>query len=482
MKKFFPLLTILLLFSCKKSFEELNTDPNNPVTADVKLVLTAAEDNILSEFSRIEESYDYMSGTFIRAFAGAQNFYDQWDEINNRYSDWDKLYNGLFDAKDVITRGTAQGLWHHVGVAKILTAITLGYLTDIYGDIPYSEALQGPAVPAPHFDPQSKIYDDIFTLLDQGVVDLGKTPVNTLGSEDFIFNGSITKWKGVAYLLLARFHNHSSIKDPMGSATEALKNIDNGLAAGFVSSAGDLVYPYKNSGKDNPWSGFYTGNPWILASYDFMNLLVTTNDPRKENYWTKALIDGTYRGKENSSPTSGNLIQTYSRLGGYFDKKDSPMHIATYSEFRFIEAEAAFRKGDLIRAADAYNKGIIASIDKVSPWYAGTVSGTALTQYVQKITDYKQINAQETSAGITLAKIMTQKYIAMFPMNTESWVDVRRHNYQYPGPGYQKIPTNDFGIPVATSFTWRGLYPQNELSKNPNTPITNLYQKLWWNQ
>jgi hypothetical protein len=480
MKKLLPLVTLLLLVSCKKSFEELNTDPNNPVTADVKLVLTAAEDNILSEYSRIEESYDFMSGTFVRYFAGAQNFYDQWNEITNRESDWDKWYNGLLDAKDVINRGSAQGLWHHVAVAKILTAGTLGYLTDIYGDIPYSEALQGPAMPAPHFDSQASIYEAVFSLLEQSITDMDRTPVKALGTEDFIYNGNVQKWRGLAYLLLARFHNHLSIKNPAVSAVDVLKYADKGLAAGLTSSEGDFVYPYKNSGRDNPWSGFYSQNPWILVSFDFMNLMTATNDPRRESYFTKALSDGTYRGKENSSPTTGNLIQIYSRMGGYFDKKDSPMHMATYAEFRFIEAEAAFRKGDLPRAADAYNKGVVASIDKVSPWYTAQLSGAALTQYVQKINDYKQNNAQETSVTITLAKIMTQKYIAMFPMNTESWVDVRRHNYQF--PGYQKIPTNDNGVPVATSFTWRGLYPLNELSKNPNTPPATLFQKLWWNQ
>ncbi|MBC7777798.1 MAG: SusD/RagB family nutrient-binding outer membrane lipoprotein [Phycisphaerae bacterium] len=480
MKKIFPVLAILLLFSCKKSFEELNTDPNNPVTADVKLVLTAAEDNILSEYSRIEESYDYMSGTFIRAFAGTYSFYDQWNEITNRESDWDKLYNGLLDAKDVIKRGTEQELWHHVAVAKILSAHTLGYMTDIYGDIPYSEALQGPLVPAPRTDTQQTIYVTIFTLLEESIVDLERTPVKPLGAEDFVYGGNVQKWKGLAFLMLARYHNHLSIKDPITSAHAALIYVENGLAAGFTSSNLDFVYPYKNSGRDNPWSGFYSQNPWILASYDFMNLLETSNDPRKENYWTKALTDGAYRGKDNSSPTSGNLIQTYSRLGGYFDKKDAPMHLATYAELRFIEAEAAFRSSDLPRAADACNLGIIASIDKVSAWYTGTVTGNDLAQYVQKIADYKQNNAQETAQTITLEKIMTQKYIAMFPMNVESWVDVRRHNYQY--PGYHRIPHDDNDVPVATSFVWRGLYPQNEVSTNPNIPQTTLYQKLWWNE
>ncbi len=480
MKKLLPILAILLLFGCKKSFEELNTDPNNPVTADVKLVLTAAEDNILSEFSSREESYDFMSGTFIRAFAGTYSFYDNWNEITNRESDWDKLYNGLLDAKDVIKRGTDQELWQHVAVAKILTAYTLGYMTDIYGDIPYSEALQGPAIPAPHADAQETVYNTIFMLLEESVVDLEKTSVKPLGAEDFVYGGNIQKWKGLAYLLQARYHNHLSIKDPMGSATKALAAVDKALEAGFMASDGDFVYPYKDSGRDNPWSGFYSQNPWMVASYDFMNLLETSNDPRKENYWTRALIDSTYRGKDNSSPTTGNLIQTYSRLGGYFDKKDSPMLLATYAELRFIEAEAAFRKSDFIRAAPAYNLGVVASIEKVSPWYTGTLSGNALTDYVQKINDYKQNNAQETDQTITLEKIMTQKYVAMFPMNVESWVDVRRHKYQY--PNYQKIPTDDNGVPVASSFAWRGLYPQNEVSTNVNIPASTLYQKLWWNE
>lgn len=480
MKKLFPLLTLLLLLGCQKSFEELNTDPNNPVTADVKLVLTAAEDNILAEYSRFEVSYDYMSGSFIRAFAGRLGVMDQWDEITNRDSDWDKLYNGLLDAKDVMTRGTEQELWHHVAVAKILTAHTLGYLTDIYGDIPYSEALQGPLVPAPRLDPQESIYNAIFALLDESLVDFDRTPIRALGAEDFIYNGSVEKWKGVANLLLARYHNHLSIKDPMGSADNTLNYIDNALAVGFNSSDGDFVYPYKGSGRDNPWSGSYTLSPWIFASFDFMNLMETTNDPRQENYWTTAISDGAYRGKENSSPTTGDLISIYSRLGGYFDKKDSPMHLATYAELRFIEAEAAFRSGDLPRAAEACNKGVVASIDKVSPWYIGQLGSSELPMYLQKIDDYKLANAEETMSSISLEKIMTQKYTAMFPMNIESWVDVRRHNYQY--PDYQKIPTDDNGNPVASDFVWRGLYPQNELSKNPNVPITTLHQKLWWNE
>ncbi len=480
MKKLYFIIIALLLCSCENSLVGLNTDPNNPVTADVKLVFTAAEDKILAEFSINEVSYDYKSGTFIRAFAGRLSFFDQWDEITNRDGDWDGVYNGLLDASDVIKRGTEQGLWHHVGAAKILTAVGLGYLTDTYGAMPYSEALQGPSLPAPTFDSQESIYNDIFALLEGSIADLDKDTNLPLGVEDFVYKGNVQRWKAAAYLLLARYRNHLSLRQPMESAITVLNFVDQAKAAGLTSSDGDLVYPYEISGKTNPWAGFYKDSPWILASFDFMNLMETTNDPRIENYWAKTLNDGTYRGKDNSSPTTGDLRRTYSKLGGFFGEESSPMHIATYSEFLFIEAEAAFRSGNVGREARAHNEGIIASIDKISFWYSSQLSGNDLAQYHQKIDDYKQNYTQETAASISLEKIMTQKYTAMFPMNGESWVDVRRHNYQF--PNYQKIPTDDNGNPVAASFVWRGIYPQNELSKNPNTPESNLFQKLWWNE
>lgn len=480
MKRALCLFLLLGVFGCDSALEDLNVDPNNPVTADVPLVLTAAEDNILSQFSKTEISYDYMSGPFIRAFAGRFSFHDQWEEITNRDSDWDAHYNGLLDAKDVIVRGTEQELWQHVGVAKILTALTLGYLTDIYGAIPYSEALQGPAVPAPHFDTQESLYNTIFSLLEAGITDLERPTNFALGEEDFIYNGNVQRWKAAGYLLLARYHNHLSVRQPAASATRVLEVVDQAKAAGLTSSDGDLAYPYEIAGRINPWAGFYKESPWILASFDFMNLMLTTADPRTENYWTKAVNDGVYRGKENSSPTTGDLTGAYSRLGGFFGEEDSPMPVATYAEFRFIEAEAAWRSGDAARAAAAYNAGIVASIDKVTPWYRSRLSGDDLVQYQQKIDDYKQTYAQETATSLSLEKIMTQKYSALFPMNVESWVDVRRHEYQY--PGYQKIPTDDAGNPVAITFVWRGIYPQSELSKNPNTPSSTLHQKLWWNE
>ena len=73
---------------------------------------------------------------------------------------------------------------------------------------------------------------------------------------------------------------------------------------------------------------------------------------------------------------------------------------------------------------------------------------------------------------------MTEKYKAMVTMNSEGWVDVRRHNYMY--PDYLAIPVDKNGIPVADQFIQRVLYPQESINTNPNTPNNvTIFDKLW---
>lgn len=72
---------------------------------------------------------------------------------------------------------------------------------------------------------------------------------------------------------------------------------------------------------------------------------------------------------------------------------------------------------------------------------------------------------------------MTQKYVAMFTMNTESWNDVRRHNYQF--PNYLSIHVTPEGTAIASQFIQRVLYPQESTNTNSNTPNSNIFETLW---
>ncbi|MEW7279927.1 SusD/RagB family nutrient-binding outer membrane lipoprotein [Aquimarina sp. 2201CG1-2-11] len=487
----FSVLSIIT--SCTEDFEETNTDPNNPKEVDIPLIFTSGERSILYKYGRFTEGtdWDLWCGLWIQTFAGNHGNgvnYDLYDILPNA-SLWDRQYDALNDLKIVISLGTEREAWQHVGASKIISALALGTLTSQYGGIPWSEALVGSENPNPKFDTQEEIYNSMFSLLSEGIADLDKTSSIQLGAEDFVFHNSaaasneeqLNKWKALAYALEARYRNHFSIKDPSGSATAALTAVDNAKSAGFTEHAYDLVFPYE--GADIYRNGYYHlfQNNQMIASEVFMNTLTSTNDPRKEAYWNTEATDGTVVGYTGKSNGFGTDNASYSPVGpqGFYGKETSPQLISTHFELLFIEAEAALRSGDAERAATAHNAAIIAQLNLVTPSAIEflTSSGGDVSTYQAKINTYIAAFADEDAGSITIEKIMTEKHKAMFTMNTESWVDVRRHNYDYPAT--LSIPTND-GKAIATEFIQRVPYPEESTNTNSNTPDgVTIFDQLW---
>ena len=99
-----------------------------------------------------------------------------------------------------------------------------------------------------------------------------------------------------------------------------------------------------------------------------------------------------------------------------------------------------------------------------------------------RIATYLASYANETGATISMEKIMTEKWKAMFTMEEETWTDMRRHNFQY--PKWISIPKKNDGKPIASEYIRRLLYPQDELDKNPeNVPkVAGIFERLWWDK
>lgn len=489
------LVTLLLtsiLFSCsKESLEELGVDPNNPTEANLGLLLTNAEADIAGAFGF---NWDRYAGTFVQTFAGNHATGVSADRYLLTSSDFEGMFTaryrtGMKDAYEIINRGSQSEDWHHVGIAKIMMATALGVLTDVYGDIPYSEAFQGVSNPYPKYDTQEEIYNTIFDLLTTAITDLDKTAKSSVSSTvDIIFKGDLDKWKANANLLLARYNNHLSKRDPSGSATKALQYVDAAITAGYTSNNYNFDFDYDGSANwRNPWLRLYENN-LIIASEKFMNMLKNTNDPRLRAYWDNKPYNYTpnggvlgFVGKPNGNSTSADV---YSPVGPqtFYGKDDSPLLIATYFELKFIEAEAAFRSGDKARAATALNDAVKSQIALVTPTVVSLINeeGGDLTAYTTSISNYENMYANETASTITLEDIMTEKYKAMFTMNVETWTDMRRHDYAYPSGGYISLP-NEANL---SDYIRRGLYPQSELDNNSaQVPkdITML-NRLWWDQ
>ncbi len=484
-------LVALLPTSCDTGFDELNVDPNNPTVANIDLVFAHGADNVLFKFGRFTNGTDWelWAGLWTQTFAGNHASgvnYDQYI-LRNPDAQWGIWYDGFLDLNYVITTGTETEDWTHVGAAQVLTALGLGTLTSFYGDLPWSEALQGVDNPYPVFDSQEAIYDAIDVLLADAVTNLQRTPgasaAGNLANSDIWMGGNAQSWLGVAYALQARYANHMSIKDPTGSATAALAAVASAKSAGFTGADGDLGYPYSGIGDfQNGYFDLFENNQ-MIASENFIAALDATNDPRKIAIWDYENFDGDslgYLGKQNGFGTDNT---SYSPIGprGYYGKATSKQPIVTHYELLFIEAEAEYRLGNMDAAARALNEAITAHMNLITPAAIETLSteGGDVAAYTNQIATFLATYAAETAATVDIEKIMTQKHTAMVCINGESWVDVRRYDHAY--PAWLEVPEDNTNTPVAGQFIKRVLYPQESINTNPdNTPTdVTIFDDLW---
>ncbi|GAO44770.1 hypothetical protein FPE01S_04_00130 [Flavihumibacter petaseus NBRC 106054] len=382
---------------------------------------------------------------------------------------WSNFYAAMMNIRQMIDKADATSAFQHRGVGKILMAYNLNMLVTTFGDVPYSEAMQGQQLLVPKFDSQTDLLQTSLLLLEEGIADLQLTGASVeLGtSNDVIHGGNAEAWIKTAYALKARFLNQLS-KTSAYDPAQILSTLENA---------------YTSNGDDAALIAFDGRSPWNQAAYDNTQLLLdgwlssqfvdalngTTfgiEDPRLPKIATLTQF-GDYRGTPNGAGRIGTGTddeESYLSLDGYYSKGGAPILLVTYAEMKFIEAEAAFHNNDKATAYAAYLAGINAHMSKLG------VSDADRNAYV---------NNPAVSVGeddLTLDLIFKEKYVAMF-LNPESWVDMRRHDYQY----------KDFDLPehaAMNTFIRRVAYPTIEISRNgANVPtITGLDEKLVWDE
>ena len=119
-----------------------------------------------------------------------------------------------------------------------ISNVRLGTLTDIFGDVPYSEALQGSVNRNPHFDSQEDIYDLLFIMLVDAIADFQKDEVTNPGNYDLLLQGDKNMWEKVTWDLKVRYVNRLSNIDSDGSATNSLEALNHS----FTSSDKGLIF------------------------------------------------------------------------------------------------------------------------------------------------------------------------------------------------------------------------------------------------
>ncbi len=457
------LLAILLAvggYSCSNYVDGYEVSPNDPQQSNPALLTTVIE---VATFSHYSGQFARYAAMMTQHCMGVQAQYEDIANYNIREGDnvneWASHYSAINDCNTLIDlAGDANP--HYRGIGRVLKAMNLAITTDLWGDVPNRQAalgLQGEAFYNPVYDNQESIYLDMQNLLDNALVDFANANNVVLpGSDDLIFGGDISNWIITAHVLKARYANRLSKKDAAGSATAALGHIDAAIAAGMTGPSSDCNAIFPGDGNSlNQWYAFEANRAdYIQMGEGFINLLLNINDPRLPFYATPDSGGVIYRG----TPL-GSIDATTSDVGAYFASPTSNAPMVTFVEAKFIEAEAAFRAGQLPRAAQAHNDAIKAHILQVT----GAPADVA----------YEIAQASETAGSISLEKIMTHKYVALFTQ-FEVYNDWRRTNI----PALTPNPNGE-----TTAIPRRLPTPQTERLYNENAPnpvISDITLPVWW--
>ncbi|MFZ4542549.1 MAG: SusD/RagB family nutrient-binding outer membrane lipoprotein [Saprospiraceae bacterium] len=390
------LIVLVLISSCSKFVEGYDVSPNAPSDAPPVLLLPAIQ---VSTFSNLTGKNARDAGVLTQQLKGALFQAQELESYALTESsvdgDWAQIYSLSIVNCNVLINKSDDKSKTYRGIARIMKAMNLGLATDLWGDVPNSEAglgQDGKTFNA-KFDSQEDVIKDIQKMLSDAIADLGSASGDIVkpGADDLVYGGDAKKWIGAAWVLKARYANRLSKKNPAGSATDAINFLAEAYKAGFTSSASNCNAVFDNTAANsfNQWKAYDAQRAgYLTMNKNMMDLMTGLNDPRLSFY--------------AKDKTMGDK----SAFGEYARGEKMPM--VSFMEAKFIEAEANLRAGAKDKAAAAQNEAVKASIL--------LVTGAATSPF-----------ADETAATITQGAIMTHKYIAMFTQ-PEVYNDWRRTN------------------------------------------------------
>lgn len=469
-------LSVWLMGGCTDSFEEINTNPNEPESIPANLLLS----NVISEGMNTYVDLAWDNGNIVSQLTAKINFTDfdryNWGSESGR---WDDLYGNLTEVEAILEIARTEGSENasYEALALILRSWIFSTLTDNWGNVPYSEAIKGRTDEnfTAAYDSQQSIYTGL--LADLSTADnllAAGTPI--LGG-DVLFNGDLIKWRKLANSLRLRYLMRISNVTDVSAQMQDI--VDNELL--FEGNEDNAVMTYAATSQIDSWpvsNGRIGGFDEHRLSTTSETVLKAFNDERL-NAWFQptdnteddpGLFAGLPNGlSENNASTFNGGASNVSRLNQSFFY-DSPNAVQAplmqYAELQFILAEAAQR--DLITgsAQTYYEAGIAASFDY---WNVEQ----DMTAYLAQV---------GVAYDGELETIMTQKWLASFLVGAEAWYDYRRTGLPSAiVPGQDNV--NGDEIPV------RFLYPDSEQTLNAENYSSavssmggtdNINAKGWW--
>ncbi len=493
-KIIYILLTVLVLGACDDGFEALNVNPTKPTQIDPANKLTAIM--LFTSGERYENWRANLiySSTMMQHFATTAGYWSgdkyTWNQ-GYASSMIDRIYNNAVkNMEDLLVQIDSEEQPAEMkAIAEIWRVVIYHRLTDLYGDVPYSEAGRGflDNNLKPAYDAQSAIYADMLSRLETSVAALQGGGISGFGDGDIIFKGDISKWRKFGNTMMLRLGLRLIKVDPAGAQAWATKAINGGV----MESNSDIAYIQHALGPDginqngNGEAFEADGNPRISKTFrDFLD-----NDPRLPILAARRSDGSTTPADLKGLPNGLDLVMLEDLTGeqntdAYAEPnrtiitgRDAPMFFQTYAEAEFMLAEAAERWG--LAGGDVkghYEKGVRAAMKFL-----------VIYKPEAEITDAQvdtYLAAKPFDASNALEQINTQYWAATFLNEYEAFANWRRTGFPV------LVPTNYPGNVTGGTIPRRLTYATSEQSNNVenyNAAVAaqgpdELTTRVWWDK
>ena len=460
------ILSSFLFGSCTESFEEINIDKNSPTEANSGTLLPSAIFGPLNP--HLDVQMDLTNQIMQYKVYRNNNNLDAYDFATGERlfgKFWAAAYKAMKDSNESIAYGQANGLNAYVGAGKTLNAFYLASLTELWIDVPYSQASIGLGNVQPAYDKQQDIYKQVLNLLEEANTAFASDTKGFIIGGDILFKGNVMKWRKMANSLRLRYLLRLSNKESINAATLINTIVSNPSKYPLIeSNAEAAIYNFTGVVPNTSTFSILTTLEGLSPSERFVSMLDGVNsyndaddDPRLAFFADKPIApiasSGPFIGvksgttREVAQGTGGNAELFASPFTTKFQTNKDLLDFVfiSYAEVQFILAEVRLNNWITTSTAQSYYEtGISANL----AYWNLTMPANFLTR-------------SDVSWDNTLVTLINQKWIAMFFNNTlEIWGDQKRTGLPKLVPG-----------PLATAVTsglvpTRVFYPTLEQSVN----------------
>jgi hypothetical protein len=483
-----------VMTGCRK-YLDVNNNPNITTTTNPELLLPSAQVGIAVAMGvDLQTNGNFWSQYWTQSPAASQyKGLDQYQPSGSDYDrEWAQFYSGaLMDLKKLQEIANEQKKPQYVAIAKLLMAYSFQVITDVWGDVPFNDALKGEissgVVLNPQYDRQAQIYDSLIAMTDEALALINTADTKKPTTDDLVFGGNMTSWRKFGNTLKLKLYMRLSEVNP-AKAQAGIAALMNGGAVFMDGTDNAQVNFYATSGNRNPLAGEITALNYVqnqVASATAIDSLKRNNDPRIEVFYESAFdaicndlgFIGLKQGNYNAS-ASLRISAPGAITGGNADinctqstvaARRAPVRFLMGYESLFLQAEAVARNyGTAGETAESLFKRAI----KANFSYLGLTDAEANAYIAGSSWGQYPVSG---SLAAQVKQIITQKWFSMTGIQgIEAWTEQRRTGY----PDFLKPSVNSF---LGNDFPARFPYPNTELTRNAKFPgQKRITEKVYW--